>query len=134
MECAKAALSGHSGNVLVICGDTPLIKSGTLKSLIAKHLRTSAGLTILTADIKDAASYGRIARENPGRIVKITEKIDSSAREDGADGERGRDDDRRQFTGSEHELLLHDKFRRTEDGRLPMPLPPNNIYFYHTLG
>jgi hypothetical protein len=31
-------------------------------------------------------------------------------------------------------MLLHEKFRRTENGRLPMPLPPNNIYFYHTLG
>jgi bifunctional UDP-N-acetylglucosamine pyrophosphorylase/glucosamine-1-phosphate N-acetyltransferase len=79
---AKNFLKRYSGDLLVVCGDTPLIKPATISSLIEKHRRTNASATILTAQLNDPASYGRIVRDNLGRVMKITEKIDAIGSED----------------------------------------------------
>ncbi|OGW84344.1 MAG: hypothetical protein A2987_06940 [Omnitrophica bacterium RIFCSPLOWO2_01_FULL_45_10] len=71
---AKKALQGRSNNVLVVCGDTPLLKSGTLKELIDKHKQSGASATILAGKLKDPSGYGRIARDGRGRIIKIVEE------------------------------------------------------------
>jgi len=79
---AKGALKNRSGDILVICGDTPLIKASTLRSIIEKHNRSEASVTILTARLSDPASYGRIVRDNIGRILRITEKIEAGGPEE----------------------------------------------------
>lgn len=79
---AKNALSKYSGDLLIICGDTPLIRPGTLKALIEKHETSGASVTVLTALCDDPASYGRIVRDNIGRIAKITEKIEAGSAEE----------------------------------------------------
>ncbi len=79
---AKNVLKKCSGDVLVICGDTPLIRAATLKGMIAKHRTTNASATVLTARLDDPASYGRIVRDNAGTIAKITEKIEAGIAED----------------------------------------------------
>lgn len=80
--CAKSVLKECGGDVLIICGDTPLIRESTLKELIAKHKTTNASATVLTARLDDPASYGRIVRDNVGTIEKITEKIEAGIAED----------------------------------------------------
>lgn len=67
------------GDVLVVYGDTPLIKEDTIRKLIKKHKSSGASLTLLTAVLKDPAGYGRIIRDAGGRITRITE--DNEARE-----------------------------------------------------
>ena len=61
---AKELLKDISGTVLVVCGDTPLLRASTLKKLLETHLDAKAKATILTADIADPrvtdASLGRI--------------------------------------------------------------------------
>ena len=74
---AKKALGGYSGDVLVICGDTPLIKAGTIKALIARHKSSGASLTILTARLKDPTGYGRIVRRDGEKICKIAEDAEA---------------------------------------------------------
>ncbi|MDP3791205.1 MAG: NTP transferase domain-containing protein [Candidatus Omnitrophota bacterium] len=62
------------GDCLVVYGDTPLIKSQTIKRLIEKHAASSSSLTLLTAVLKNPTGYGRIIRTPEGRIVKIAEE------------------------------------------------------------
>jgi len=74
VRAAEKTLKDFSGDVLVVCGDTPLIRAETIKAVIEKQSSSGAALTILTAKVKDPRGYGRIARGNDGRISKIVEE------------------------------------------------------------
>jgi bifunctional UDP-N-acetylglucosamine pyrophosphorylase/glucosamine-1-phosphate N-acetyltransferase len=62
---------------LVLYGDVPLIRPGTLKRLIET---AGKGLGLLAATLDDPAGYGRIVR-NGKRIVRIVEEKDATARQ-----------------------------------------------------
>ncbi len=64
--------------VLVLYGDVPLIGEATLRTLIAA---ANDGLALLTAELEDAGSYGRIIRDGAGRVVRIVERKDATADE-----------------------------------------------------
>lgn len=74
VETAKKALGRYSGDILVICGDTPLIQSRTIKSIVEKHVSSGAIATVLTARLKDPGSYGRIMRSTGGGVAGIMEE------------------------------------------------------------
>ncbi|QXM07221.1 bifunctional UDP-N-acetylglucosamine diphosphorylase/glucosamine-1-phosphate N-acetyltransferase GlmU [Crassaminicella indica] len=69
------------GNVLLLCGDTPLIKGETLKALIDFHIKGNFQGTILTADFENPKGYGRIVRDDEGNVVKIVEEKDANEQE-----------------------------------------------------
>lgn len=61
--------------VLILCGDVPLIREDTLKSLVEAG---ASGLAVLTADIENPTGYGRIVR-NGDKLAAIVEEKDASA-------------------------------------------------------
>src|SRR4051812_38174319 len=65
---AGSMLEGKEGVTIVVCGDTPLIKSETMESLFKHHEELSAKATILTARIDDPTGYGRIIRNENGLV------------------------------------------------------------------
>jgi bifunctional UDP-N-acetylglucosamine pyrophosphorylase / glucosamine-1-phosphate N-acetyltransferase len=65
-------------DVLVLCGDGPLIRAETLRTLINAHRRSNAVATLATAVINDATGYGRIVRDHAGRFQRIVEHRDAS--------------------------------------------------------
>jgi bifunctional UDP-N-acetylglucosamine pyrophosphorylase/glucosamine-1-phosphate N-acetyltransferase len=74
VKTVKKAFRNYPGNVLVVCGDTPLIRSETIKGLIEKHTSSGASATVLTAKLSDPTGYGRIARDDAGRVSGIVEQ------------------------------------------------------------
>lgn len=78
----KKALGRYSQNVLIICGDTPLIRSNTIKNVIEKHKTSKASLTLLTARLKDPRGYGRIVRTDNAKISRIVEETEASLYEE----------------------------------------------------
>lgn len=74
-------LKEFDGDVLVLSGDVPLLTYETLDSLMATHAKTSASATILTAELEDPTSYGRIIRSEDGRVIKIVEQKDGATTE-----------------------------------------------------
>ncbi len=74
-------LSGFTGDVLVLCGDTPLLTPSTLARLLELHRREAATVTILTARLFDPTGYGRIIRDEQGLVRKIVEEKDASEQE-----------------------------------------------------
>ena len=70
---AKDELKDYDGNVLVVCGDTPLLKSETLKKLYEKHISTNASTTILTSIYENPFGYGRIVKKD-GLVKAIVEQ------------------------------------------------------------
>ncbi|PLY07760.1 MAG: bifunctional UDP-N-acetylglucosamine diphosphorylase/glucosamine-1-phosphate N-acetyltransferase GlmU [Desulfuromonas sp.] len=76
--CAAEALQGFQGDLLLLCGDVPLVRSETLKALLNYHREQSAAVTVLTATLEDASGYGRIVREGEA-LAAIVEEKDADA-------------------------------------------------------
>lgn len=81
VACAREALAGFSGQVLILCGDTPLLRSETLAGLIAFHRSRSAVVTVLTATRADPCGYGRVLRGVDGQVLRIVEQKDATPAE-----------------------------------------------------
>ena len=78
---AKEVLAGYQGKTVILCGDVPLLKPSTIKSLIENHIATGAAITVLTTIPPDARGYGRIIKDADGKIAKIVEERDATAAE-----------------------------------------------------
>ncbi|MFZ0034725.1 MAG: NTP transferase domain-containing protein [Sedimentisphaerales bacterium] len=74
--CCKEHLNGFEGETLVLCGDGPLIRSDTLRTLIEKHEGSQSAATLATAILDDPTGYGRVRRGADGNIEAIVEHND----------------------------------------------------------
>ena len=63
--------------------DTPLLTRETIKRLVARHEKSNATLTLLTACVSDPKGYGRVVRGRDGQIVSVVEERDASRAERG---------------------------------------------------
>jgi bifunctional UDP-N-acetylglucosamine pyrophosphorylase/glucosamine-1-phosphate N-acetyltransferase len=77
----RDALSDFKGALLVLNGDSPLIREETLDAVLNSHTRRGSGVTLLTAVVADPTGYGRIIRDRSRRVVKIVEEKDATAKE-----------------------------------------------------
>jgi bifunctional UDP-N-acetylglucosamine pyrophosphorylase/glucosamine-1-phosphate N-acetyltransferase len=74
--CCKEHLKDFDGQTLVLCGDGPLIRATTLKSLIDKHASGHSAATLGTSVLDDPSGYGRIVRDDYGNLQGIVEHSD----------------------------------------------------------
>ena len=74
VRLALEAAPDVDGTVLVLCGDTPLLRSETLTELVAAH---RGGTTMLTARLPDPTGYGRVLRDESGDVTGIVEQKDA---------------------------------------------------------
>jgi len=79
--CAREALSGFKGDLLVLPGDVPLLRTETIQEFVRFHCEGRFQASVLTADIVNPHGYGRIVRRNDNEIAKIVEHRDASAEE-----------------------------------------------------
>lgn len=73
VRSAEGAFASPRGDVLVLCGDGPLIRAATIRDLVERHTATNAAATLATAVIDDPTGYGRIVRDAAGRFEAIVE-------------------------------------------------------------
>lgn len=78
---ARELIANHNGPVLVLYGDTPLLRGDTLKRFVKIHQKEKAACTVLTALIDNPTGYGRIVKDQEGYITKIVEEKDASLEE-----------------------------------------------------
>lgn len=80
-----AALDVHDGSyddddhVLVLAGDTPLLRAETIAGLVAAHRQSGAAATMITALVDDPTGLGRVVRSSRGDVAAIVEHRDASA-------------------------------------------------------
>jgi bifunctional UDP-N-acetylglucosamine pyrophosphorylase/glucosamine-1-phosphate N-acetyltransferase len=72
------ALGAMDGTVVVTNGDMPLIQAQTLQALVREHVTAGNAVTVLTARVADPAGYGRIIRDQDGRLTRIVEEADAT--------------------------------------------------------
>lgn len=75
---AVPLLSQFRGNVIITCGDTPLITTKTLRNLIRYHQEYDSDLTVMTAKFDEPRGYGRIIRSTKDEVMAIIEEKDAS--------------------------------------------------------
>ncbi len=78
---AEPMLLGGRGTVVLLSGDVPLLRPSTLAALVRAHEERRAAATVLTAVVDAPHGYGRIVRDDTGRIAAIVEHKDASAGE-----------------------------------------------------
>ncbi|MGI8493108.1 MAG: bifunctional UDP-N-acetylglucosamine diphosphorylase/glucosamine-1-phosphate N-acetyltransferase GlmU [Acidimicrobiales bacterium] len=69
------------GDIIVLPGDTPLLRPPTLAALVRAHRAADAAATVLTAEVTDPAGYGRVVRSKDGRASRIVEQADATEEE-----------------------------------------------------
>ncbi len=74
---AGPELKGFAGDVLILCGDVPLITPATLDMFLAAHREGKACVSVLTVELDDPTGYGRILRSASGDLAGIVEHRDA---------------------------------------------------------
>lgn len=70
--------------VMVLYGDVPLISPATLhKALAARDADGSRGIALVTLKVDDPQGYGRILRDDKGRLVRVIEEADANEEQRG---------------------------------------------------
>lgn len=81
VNMAKPNLINFKGNILILCGDVPLLQSKTLKNFIEQHINSGSSLSVLSAETPNPFGYGRIIRAENGNLEKIVEQKDATENE-----------------------------------------------------
>ena len=81
VRSARDALADFGGDVLVLNGDVPALRTETLAALVDTHRTAGAAATVLSFEPADAAAYGRIVRDAGGALARIVEARDASSEE-----------------------------------------------------
>ncbi len=72
------ALKDFEGNVLILCGDVPLLLPSTVHAMMDSHIGAGASITVLTALLDDPAKYGRVVKDRHDNVRKIVEERDAT--------------------------------------------------------
>lgn len=71
-------LENYSGQVLILCGDTPLITEKTLKKFVEYHKENKSDITVMSAIFENPTNYGRIIRDADNSLKCIVEEKDAT--------------------------------------------------------
>ena len=78
---AMKPLKGFNGDVLILSGDVPLIRKGTVTGLKTLHQKSGAAISLVSAMLSDPSGYGRIKRNEDGGVEAIVEDKDATTEE-----------------------------------------------------
>mgnify|MGYP001246249728 CR=1 FL=1 len=70
-----------NGNILILSGDVPMIKSETLLKLIDTHNSNQSLASLISAKLEDPTGYGRIIKNANQQLIKIVEHKDATEKE-----------------------------------------------------
>lgn len=78
VSMAMPYLNDFDGEVVILCGDTPLITSETIKEFVEYHREIKSDLTVMSAIFENPTNYGRIIRNQDGSLNSIVEEKDAT--------------------------------------------------------
>jgi len=78
VKCAHRYFKNFTGDVLLLCGDAPLLRKDVVKRLVKKHKKTKAACTFLTTVMHNPQGYGRIIRGDKGVVLAVREEKDAT--------------------------------------------------------
>lgn len=72
------ALNTACDQVLLLCGDTPLLRPELITRLVDQHRASGGAVTMVSAVLHDAGSYGRVLRDGAGNVTGVVEARDAT--------------------------------------------------------
>lgn len=81
MSAVTNEIGDTDGDVLIVPGDTPLLRHATIAELLEHHWSSGAALTVLSANLDDPYGYGRVIRAKDGSVARIVEERDATDEE-----------------------------------------------------
>ncbi len=81
VRSARSVVGASATSLLVLSGDTPLLTTELLASLLETHEREAAAATVLSFEPGDTRSYGRVVRSEDGTVAAIVEAGDATPEE-----------------------------------------------------
>jgi bifunctional UDP-N-acetylglucosamine pyrophosphorylase/glucosamine-1-phosphate N-acetyltransferase len=79
VRCALARIPEFAGTVVVLSGDTPLVRPETVQRLVTRHRESGATVTLATMRLDEPAGYGRVLTSGGGRVTGVVEERDATA-------------------------------------------------------
>jgi bifunctional UDP-N-acetylglucosamine pyrophosphorylase/glucosamine-1-phosphate N-acetyltransferase len=80
VQVAITAVPPEAGTVMVLCGDVPLISGASIQELYRLHHDTGAAVTVQTVELPEGAHYGRVVRDEAGRVLDVVQSKDAKNR------------------------------------------------------
>jgi len=78
VRCALPALPADATELLIACGDTPLLEPSSISALIATRRAAGAPIALAAFHAEDPTGYGRVELSEEGRAVRIVEERDAT--------------------------------------------------------
>ncbi|UIP07943.1 bifunctional UDP-N-acetylglucosamine diphosphorylase/glucosamine-1-phosphate N-acetyltransferase GlmU [Erythrobacter sp. SDW2] len=82
VQQAEGDLAGYDGDVLILYGDVPFVRTATMEMMLDRlHAEDAPAVVVLGFEPDDALQYGRVIADDAGRIAKMVEFKDASDEE-----------------------------------------------------
>ncbi|MEW6681687.1 MAG: bifunctional UDP-N-acetylglucosamine diphosphorylase/glucosamine-1-phosphate N-acetyltransferase GlmU [Nitrospirota bacterium] len=78
VRCALAQVPESAGTVIILSGDTPLVRGETVRGLLEAHRRFEAAVTLAAIELDEPSGYGRVVVGEDGRVVGVVEERDAT--------------------------------------------------------
>ncbi len=81
VKAALPSIGAEIQDILVLCGDVPLIQQQTLEQVVGGHRNDQARVTVLATDVDDPTGYGRMVLDKDNNLLCIREEADANEQE-----------------------------------------------------
>ena len=78
---AEQTCASEKGTVMILCGDTPLIRREILAEMYAKHCQQHSACTLMTTFLENPTNYGRVVSDDTNQVLAIVEQKDATESE-----------------------------------------------------
>mgnify|MGYP006295069161 CR=1 FL=1 len=78
VQQAEPMLRDSEGETLILSGDVPLLRAGTIRDLRELHHQQGNSCTLVSCIFQDPTGYGRVVRSNAGSVLAIVEHKDAT--------------------------------------------------------
>jgi len=76
--CAMPKIPETAENIIILCGDVPLLKPETIRELLTDHINENRDLSLLAVELEDPAGYGRVLINENRELTRIVEQADAT--------------------------------------------------------
>ncbi|RJQ84236.1 MAG: nucleoside-diphosphate-sugar pyrophosphorylase [Desulfobacteraceae bacterium] len=77
--CALPSIPAEVKQVVILCGDVPLIRKDTIERLVSDHIAHARDLSVLVVEVENPKGYGRIVLNAEGELSAVVEEADADA-------------------------------------------------------
>lgn len=77
VSCALSLIPDDCEEVVILCGDVPLLTANTVIKLVDDHVKTKRDVSLLAVEKDNPKGYGRVLYDNKDHVSKIVEEVDA---------------------------------------------------------